>query len=101
MNKKLLADCVFYFKEIPLAPYAMPSSDKLVKNTIPFFKEYNAVLLANHGLVVAADTIENAFCLTETAEFNAEVYINSMMLKTPNALSKSDVAEIIALRNNK
>ena len=94
MDKKLLADCVFYFKEIPLAPYAMPSSDELVQNTAPFFKNHNAVLMANHGLIVAADTLQNALYLVELAEFNAEVYINSMLLKSGHPLDTKAIEDI-------
>ena len=101
MDKKLLADSVFYFGEIPLAPYAMPSSEELVKKTLPFFENHNAVLMSNHGIIIGADTLENALFLTETAELNAEVYINSILLKSPYSLSESDVSDIYNLRNSK
>ena len=97
MNKKLLAECVFYFKEIPVAPYAMPSSDALVQNTAPLFENHNAVLMANHGIIIGADTIENALYLTETAEFNAEVYINSASLNSGCSLTPEQVTEVYGL----
>ena len=97
MDKKLLADCVFYLKEIPLAPYAMPGSEQLVKNVAPLFKKYHAVLLANHGIIIGAKDLDNAFYLTETAEFNAEVYINAGIIGAPKTLSLNDVEDIYNL----
>lgn len=97
MDKKLLADCVFYLKEIPLAPYALPGSEKLVENVAPLFKNYHAVLLANHGIIIGAKDLDNAFYLTETAEFNAEVYINALSLNLAKSLSDKDVEDIYNL----
>ena len=97
MDKKLLADCVFYLKEIPLAPYALPGSEKLVENVAPLFENYHAVLLANHGIIIGAKDLDNAFYLAETAEFNAEVYINALSLNLYKSLSDKDVEEIYNL----
>ena len=97
MDRKLLADCVFYFKEIPVAPYAMPSSDALVHNTAPLFENHNAVLMANHGIIIGADSLENALYLVETAEFNAEVYINAISINSGCSLSPESVSEVYTL----
>lgn len=94
MDKKLLADCVYYFDKIPLVSYAMPSSEELVQNTLPFFEKYNAVILANHGFLVGAKNLDEAFYLAETAEFNAEVYINSLILNRINSLNEQAIADI-------
>lgn len=98
MDKKLLADCVFYLKEVPLAPYALPGSKKLVENVAPLFKNYHAVLLANHGIIIGAKNLDDAFYLTEIAEFNAEVYINTHTINSVKSLSSKDVEEIYNLQ---
>src|SRR5574344_1808174 len=52
LEEPVMAENVFYFGKIPLSEYGLPSSPKLVENTSKFFKEYNAVLMANHGFIV-------------------------------------------------
>lgn len=98
LSKPIISENVFYFGEIPLAPYALPGSDKLVENTAPYFVKHNAVLLANHGIIIGADSLKNAYYLMETAETFAQIYLNSMLLGGAKELSKPEIDEIYKLR---
>lgn len=99
LSKPLISENVFYFGEIPVADYGLPGSVKLVENTAKFFAKHNAVLMANHGIIIGAKDIKNAFYLMETAETFAQIYINSLILGGAKELSKQDIAEIYELRN--
>ena len=99
LSKPIISENVFYFGEIPVAPYALPGSDKLVENTAKFFAKHSAVLLANHGIILGAKDIKNAYYLMETAETYAQIYLDSMLLGGAKELSKKDIEEIYALRN--
>ncbi len=98
LTRPIISENVFYFGEIPLADYAMPSSDKLVKNTAKFFDSHDAVLMANHGIVVSGKDLQDAFYKTETAEVYAQIYLQSLQLGNPVDLCKQDIAEIYELR---
>lgn len=100
LSAPIISENVFYFGEIPVADYALPGSQKLVENTAKLFANHNAVLLANHGIVIGADSIKNAYYLMETAETCAQIYINSLILGDVKELSKEDVEEIYRLRNS-
>lgn len=100
LSKPIISENVFYFGEIPVAPYALPGSDKLVENTAKFFTKHNAVLLANHGIVIGANDLKNAYYLMETAETFAQIYLNSMLLGGAKELCKKDIEEIYQLRNS-
>ena len=50
-------------------------------------------------MIVGADTLDNALYLAETTEFNAEVYINSMILGKYKSLNNNAIKEIDDLRN--
>lgn len=99
LSKPLISENVFYFGEIPVAKYALPGSQKLVDNTVKYFAKHNAVLMANHGIIIGADSLKNAYYLMETAETYAQIYINSMIIGKPKELSKHDIEEILELRN--
>lgn len=94
----IMAENVFYFGGIPLAEYALPSSEDLVVNTIKYFDKYDAVLMANHGFVVASKTMEDAYMKLELAESYAQVVLNTEMLGGAQVLSEEDTKAILNLR---
>lgn len=94
----IMAENVFYFGGIPLAEYALPSTMELVENTIKFFKDYDAVLMANHGFIVGAKTIEDAYLKLELAESYAQVVLNTEILGGAKQLSEEQEKEILELR---
>ena len=94
----IMAENVFYFGGIPLADYALPSTMQLVENTVQFFDKYDAVLMANHGFVVASKTIEDAYMKLELAESYAQVVLNTEILGGAKRLTEIEAEEILKLR---
>ena len=99
LMEPIMAENVFYFGGIPLADYALPSTQTLVENTIKFFDKYDAVLMANHGFIVASKTIEDAYLKLELAESYAQVVLNTKILGGAKILTKEETQEILSLRN--
>ena len=75
----VMAENVYYFKGIPLAEYGLPSSDILVENTAKYFKEYDCVLMANHGVIIGSKTLKDAYLKLELAEPYAQVVLNTYL----------------------
>lgn len=100
LSKPIISENVFYFGEIPVADYALPGSEQLVDNTAKYFLQHNAVLLANHGIIIGAKNLKEAYYLTETAETFAQIYINSMILGGAKELSEKQIKEIYELRTS-
>lgn len=98
LMEPIMAENVFYFGGIPLAEYALPSSMKLVDNTVKFFDKYDAVLMANHGFVVASKTIDDAYMKLELAESYAQVVLNTEILGGAKILNQEDAKAILELR---
>lgn len=98
LEDPIMAENVFYFGHIPLAEYGLPSSMDLVKKTAKYFKDYDAVLMANHGVVVGGDTLKEAYLKLELAESYAQVVINTKILGGAVLLNKEQVEEINELR---
>ena len=96
----IMAENVFYFGGIPLAEYALPSTMELVDNTVKFFDNYDAVLMANHGFIVGAKTIEEAYNKLELAESYAQVVLNTVILGGAKYLSEDETQKILDLRNS-
>ena len=94
----VMAENVFYFGGIPLAEYALPSTMQLVDNTLKYFDKYDAVLMANHGFIVASKTIEDAFMKLELAETYAQVVLNTQILGGAKILSGEEAKKIMDMR---
>ena len=94
----VMAENVFYFGGIPLAEYALPSTLELVENTAKFFDKYDAVLMANHGFIIASKTMEDAYLKLELAESYAQVVLNTKILGGAKLLDSEQEKAILNLR---
>ena len=99
LKEPIMSENILYFEEIPIADYAMPSSMELVHNTVKYTDKYDVVLMANHGVVVCAKDMETAFLKTETAEYYAQVTINTKLLGGAVNLSEKEVQDLKDLKN--
>ena len=100
LDKPIMAENTYYFGQIPLAEYALPSSIELAEKTAKFFDKYDAVLMANHGFVVGSNSIQDAYLKLELAESYAQVVLNTYILGGAKILSETQEKEILELRNN-
>ena len=98
LDEPIMAENVFYFGQIPLAEYGLPSSMDLVEKTAKYFKDYDAVLMANHGFIVGDKTIKDAFLKLELAESYAQLVINTKLLGGAVLFNQSEGDEINSLK---
>ena len=94
----IMAENTFYFGGIPLAEYALPSTFELVDNTVKHFKDYDAILMANHGFIIGSKTLNDAYNKLELAESYAQVVLNCEILGGAKYLSKEEEQKILDLR---
>jgi L-fuculose-phosphate aldolase len=73
LDAPLCAELIMTLGAIPLAPYATTGTDEVGASLAPFLQDYDAVLLANHGLVTYGKDLLDAFMKLETTEHFAQV----------------------------
>jgi 3-dehydro-4-phosphotetronate decarboxylase len=71
----LTAYFVMRVGRLPLAPYFPPGDEALARAVETLAGEHHAVLLANHGPVVAGTSLENAQYATEELEETAKLFL--------------------------
>ena len=98
LDEPIMAENVFYFGQIPLAEYGLPGSMDLVEKTAKYFKDYDAVLMANHGFVVGDKTIKDAYLKLELAESYAQFVFNTKMMGGAVLFNQEQVDEINSLK---
>ena len=77
-----------------LVPYYRPGDPAVADAIKSLAGEYSAVLLANHGPVVAGDTLEAAIYATEELEETAKLFLLLRGLN-PRFLSPEQIAELV------
>ncbi|MBP3821436.1 class II aldolase/adducin family protein [bacterium] len=98
LEDDILPEIVFHFGKIPLADYALPGSKELVVNTSKFFKEFDVVLMANHGVIVAGKNIKDAYLKLELCESYAKTLTFAKLFGGAKILSQENVKEIYTLK---
>lgn len=100
LEEKVSPEIIYCFKEIPLAPYAIPGSQELVDKTSILFKDYDIVLMQNHGVVAGANTIKQVYLNIELAEEYAKTILFTKLLGGAKILTSEEVEKILLLRNS-
>lgn len=85
----------FAGRKVPLAPYATFGTRELADNIIATIGDYNAVLLANHGLVTVGTTLQGAFDAAEELELIAQIYIQAKSVGEPVIVPDEEMDRVI------
>jgi len=93
----ILPEIILALGDVPLAPYATPSTDEVPASIRPQLRDHNAFLLANHGTVTLGATLRDAYFTLEKVEQFAQVMLTARQLGRVAALSRDDVAKLAAL----
>ena len=60
LKEKYLTETISGLGEVPVAPFAMPSTREVPESIRPFAADHSAVLLANHGVLILFHSIYGA-----------------------------------------
>jgi len=98
LDEAVSPEIVFCFGKIPLAGYALPGSDELVKKTSVYFKDCDIILMENHGVIVCGKSLKDAYLKLELAEDYAKTIICTKLLGGAKLLPPQEVKKIYELR---
>lgn len=68
---KLMPESIVAMPEIPLAPYATPSTDEVPDSIEPFVRSHPGCLLEHHGAITWAADLMTAYMAMERLEYSA------------------------------
>ena len=92
-HTSIIPNVRFQCGEIAMAKYGLPGSDDLAaKISEEFDKGFNTVILENHGVVIGAKTMFDAFKSFETLDFSARIEIDAHNMGcAPNSLTPEQI----------
>ncbi len=84
----------FSGNKVPLAKYATFGTQELSDNILAAIGNYNACLMANHGIVSVGADIKAAFAVVEELELVSRLYVQCKSMGEPVILSDEEMATI-------
>ena len=85
----------FSGKKVPVADYAVFGSPELAANVVEGIGDFNAVLLANHGLVAVGEDIRTAFNVAEEIELVSRIYYQAKSIGQPVLVGDEEMQKVI------
>src|SRR6266699_1434599 len=99
LNQPLVCEVVIGLGQIPLAPYGTPGTPELARTLEPFIPDYDAILMANHGVVTYGNDLRSAYMKMETVEHFAQITLVTRMLGQQQPLAHEDLEKLVAARS--
>lgn len=99
LNQAIYSEAVVNLGVVPCVHYETPGSEQLPDSISPYVRDYNALLLANHGAVTWGTSLMEAWYRLESLEHYATVSMYSInILGKANVLSLDQINELIQIR---
>ena len=102
LDAPIMTEAVVAIGEVPLAPFATPSTSEVPDSIEPFLPDHHAVLLAHHGALTWAADLETAYMHMETVEnYALQLYQTALLgnvLGASPLIRDEDVEKLRALR---
>jgi L-fuculose-phosphate aldolase len=84
---------------VALAPYETPGTPAFARTVIPFARQHNTILLANHGIVCWADSVEHAGWYVEVVETYCKTLMTALQLRSKlPEIPAEKIADLLALK---
>jgi L-fuculose-phosphate aldolase len=96
--KCVLPEVEVFLGEVPIAQYETPGTQKFAETIVPFVRDCNTIILANHGTVTFGPTLENAYFNTEIIDAYCKILILARQLGRVNYFSDQQTRELLELK---
>lgn len=96
--KCVLPEVEVFLGEVPISVYETPGDNRFAQTVVPYVKDCNTILLANHGTVTFGPTLENAYFNTEIIDAYCKILILARQLGRINYFSEEKTRELLQLK---
>lgn len=96
--KCILPEVEVFLGEVPTAVYETPGGQKFADTIVPYVKDSNTILLANHGTITFGPTLEKAYWNSEIIDAYCKILILAKQLGRVNYFSDQQTKELLQLK---
>ena len=94
LDQNVLTEVIVGLGTVPLANYATPSTHEMADSIAPFVKSFEALLLANHGVVTFGHDLLDAYFKMEKVEQAARITFVAKMLGGEKSLTPDELRRL-------
>ncbi len=85
--------------KVAISPYKTPGTAEFARSVVPYARDHNTILLANHGIVCWADSVTHAEWYAEVLETYCWTMMLASQLDTPiSYLDEEQAADLLAIK---
>ncbi len=96
--KCILPEVEVFLGEVPMAVYETPGNQKFAETIVPYVKDCNTIILANHGTVTFGPDLEKAYFNSEIIDAYCHILILARQLGRINYFSEDKTRELLELK---
>jgi L-fuculose-phosphate aldolase len=96
--KCVLPEFEVFLGEVAISPYETPGGQKFAETVLPYVKDTDTIILANHGTITYGSDLEDAYFKTEIIDAYCRILILTKQLGRVNYYSDDKAAELIRLK---
>lgn len=98
LDLMILPEVIITLGTIPLVEYGATGTEDLYRSISNYVKDYDAFLLANHGVLAVGNNLLSAYHKMETVEHAAHIQFLASQLGKIKTLNKKQVAQLLSMR---
>lgn len=87
-----------FLGEVAIAPYETPGTQRFADTVIPYIKDTDVILLANHGTITAGTDLIDAYFKTEIIDAYCRILILAKQLGSVNYYNDEKAAELLKFK---
>lgn len=99
LDEPLCSELVMTLGAVPLAPYGTTGTSELSESLLPFIPYYNAILMANHGVVAYGRTLCEAYQRMEAVEHFARIVLATRQIGKQTLLDGVKIQKLLEAKN--
>src|SRR5207253_3864471 len=96
--KCVLPEVEVFLGEVPIAEYETPGTTRFADTIVPFVRDCNTIILANHGTVTFGPNLENAYFNTEIIDAYCRILILARQIGPINYFSEQQTKELLDIK---
>jgi L-fuculose-phosphate aldolase len=94
----ILPEVEVFLGDVPITKYETPGGKTFAETILPFVKNTNVIILANHGTVSYGETVERAYWWTEILDAYCRILLLAKQLGHVAYLSQPKAQELLDLK---
>jgi L-fuculose-phosphate aldolase len=96
--KCVLPEIEVFLGEVAISPYETPGGQSFADTVLPYVKDTETILLANHGTVTYGSDLEDAYFKTEIIDAYCRILILAKQIGRVNYYTDEKAAELLKLK---